>query len=372
MQHLDPGLGQRDRAGRHRGLGRGDVRARAERAGVAVAAGPVGTAEAGVAEPGEGAEQDEVEAQEEDEPGTPAGAAPARRRERGARTRRAAPARAACRRQHAEQRREVERRGRMRPARALIARPGPSLRTRAAACRCRASARRIGVDRDAHHPVAARIDEVEVVLERVARRRREPCGQGARGVRRTVVGAKCRARRRSRDRASVSRRGARVVDQPELVDTILLGAERLVQLALQPEVALAARVAGAAGDDDDEPLAAQRRAARPPRLARSASGSAPASAAAARSARCSWCAPGPQHEVGEVRGDHRRRADQQHGDHQPAAALGAAQRAASLVDGSEWTLKLTSSAESGLGGADESMPDIEEGDAAAMANHWKA
>src|SRR6185436_14535606 len=37
--------------------------------------------------------------------------------------------------------------------------------------------------------------------------------------------------------------------------------------------------------------------------------------------------------------------------------------AASFVDGSEWTLKLTSSAESGLGGADESMPDIEEGDA---------
>src|SRR5947209_6040202 len=35
---------------------------------------------------------------------------------------------------------------------------------------------------------------------------------------------------------------------------------------------------------------------------------------------------------------------------------------ASRVDGSEWTLKLTSSAESGLAGADESMPDIEEGD----------
>src|SRR5436190_14951992 len=36
--------------------------------------------------------------------------------------------------------------------------------------------------------------------------------------------------------------------------------------------------------------------------------------------------------------------------------------AASFVDGSEWTLKLTSSAESGLAGADESMPDIEEGE----------
>ena len=31
-----------------------------------------------------------------------------------------------------------------------------------------------------------------------------------------------------------------------------------MQLALQPEMALAARIAGAAGDDDDEPLAAQR------------------------------------------------------------------------------------------------------------------
>ncbi len=67
MRHLDPGLGHGHRAGRDRRFGRSDRRARAERRRVAVAAGPVGAAEARVAEAGEGAEQDQVEAQHEDE-----------------------------------------------------------------------------------------------------------------------------------------------------------------------------------------------------------------------------------------------------------------------------------------------------------------
>ena len=65
MRHLDPGLAVRDGAGGHLGLGPGDVLARADRAGVPVAARPVGAAEPRVAETGEGAEQHQVEAEEE-------------------------------------------------------------------------------------------------------------------------------------------------------------------------------------------------------------------------------------------------------------------------------------------------------------------
>jgi hypothetical protein len=67
MRHLDPGLGNGHCTARYRGFGGSDRRARAERRRVAVAAGPVGTAETRVAQAGEGAEQDQVEAQHEDE-----------------------------------------------------------------------------------------------------------------------------------------------------------------------------------------------------------------------------------------------------------------------------------------------------------------
>ena len=63
VDHLDPGLAMGDRAGGHRGLGLGDLGMCAQRAGAAVAAGPVRAAQAGVAQPGEGAEQHQIEGQ---------------------------------------------------------------------------------------------------------------------------------------------------------------------------------------------------------------------------------------------------------------------------------------------------------------------
>jgi hypothetical protein len=73
----------------------------------------------------------------------------------------------------------------------------------------------------AHHPVAARIDEVEMVLERLARRRREPLAQGraigAQDARRLEDAARVGGRGDRGERLA-PRRGA-VVDQPELVDT---------------------------------------------------------------------------------------------------------------------------------------------------------
>ncbi len=65
VDHFDPGLAVRDRAARLRALRRRDLLARAERAGAAVAAGPVGTTQARIGEPREGAEQHQVEGQEQ-------------------------------------------------------------------------------------------------------------------------------------------------------------------------------------------------------------------------------------------------------------------------------------------------------------------
>ena len=132
VRHLDPRLPVRDRAGGQRGLGPLDVRARAEGTGVAVAARPVGTAEARVAEPGEGAEQDQVEGEEEHEQRE--GAQPRRRRgtaptrpEPGERRQREREAE----RGDAEERREVVARGRVvhRPARSQPAEARSSLST---------------------------------------------------------------------------------------------------------------------------------------------------------------------------------------------------------------------------------------------------
>ena len=132
VRHLDPRLPVRDRAGGQRRLGPLDVRARAEGTGVAVAARPVGTAEARVAEPGEGAEQDQVEGEEEHEQRE--GAQPRRRRgtaptrpEPGERRQREREAE----RGDAEERREVVARGRVvhRPARSQPAEARSSLST---------------------------------------------------------------------------------------------------------------------------------------------------------------------------------------------------------------------------------------------------
>ena len=153
-------------------------------------------------------------------------------------------------------------------------RPARSQPAEARSSVSRSRFRRAGsaIDRHAHHPVAQRIDDVEMILERLARApARASAPSAARSTRSTVVGATRRARRRRAIAASVSRRGAASSSISQSLSTRSFSrAERLVQLALQPEVMLAARVAGAAGDDDEQPLAAQTRAAPPACRRRSA------------------------------------------------------------------------------------------------------
>ena len=67
MRHLDPGLCVRHCTRRHRRFSQSDGFARAGRTRVAVAARPIGTAEAGIAEPREGADENQVEAEKERE-----------------------------------------------------------------------------------------------------------------------------------------------------------------------------------------------------------------------------------------------------------------------------------------------------------------
>jgi len=69
MDHLHPGLAMGDRAGGHDALGRLDLAVGAQGAELAVAAGPVGAAQAGIGEPGEGAENDQIEGQEQGQQG---------------------------------------------------------------------------------------------------------------------------------------------------------------------------------------------------------------------------------------------------------------------------------------------------------------
>jgi hypothetical protein len=69
VHHFDPGLAVRHGASRLRGLRHCDLVARADGAGIAVAAGPVGTAETRVGQAREGAEEREVEGQEQREHG---------------------------------------------------------------------------------------------------------------------------------------------------------------------------------------------------------------------------------------------------------------------------------------------------------------
>ena len=64
MDHLDPGLGQRDRPEGHGLRGLVDVAHRAQRRGLAVAAGPVRAAQSGIGQAHEGAEHDQVQRQE--------------------------------------------------------------------------------------------------------------------------------------------------------------------------------------------------------------------------------------------------------------------------------------------------------------------
>ena len=65
VDHLHPGLAVRHRPGGHGFLRRRNVCARAHRAGAAVAARPVGAAQAGIRQPGESAEQHQIKSQEQ-------------------------------------------------------------------------------------------------------------------------------------------------------------------------------------------------------------------------------------------------------------------------------------------------------------------
>ena len=77
VNHLNPGFAVRDWAGGHGALGLSDVGMCSQRAGLPIAARPVGAAQSGVGEPGERAEQDQVEGQEQRQQGQGA-QAPAR------------------------------------------------------------------------------------------------------------------------------------------------------------------------------------------------------------------------------------------------------------------------------------------------------
>ena len=325
MQHLDPRLGRRDGAGRQRGLGGGDVRARADRAGMAVAPRPVGTAEPGIAEPGEGAEQDEVEGQHENEPGERLQA------ERGARRRAGAARTTPAERARARRRRRERRaaaRGRPRRWRSSAG-TIPAGRRAQQLVEVALQARRIGIDRDAHHPVAARIDDVEMVLERAPRCRREPGGE------RLAASAQDGGRREGR--ARVARRGDRGQGLRREAPRRRRSARpcRPAPCRRRAPRAAAAAARGGARSADRRRAPATTTTSHWPRSDDGATDAPPRSASGNavghRPRRLDQLAVvrprlRAQHEVREIRGDHRRGADEQHDEHEAAAALGAAQR----------------------------------------------
>ena len=69
VNHLDPGFAVRDRAARQNGLGLGNLLGGPQRAGAAVAAWPVGAAQARVCQARESTKQDEVKCQKQGEGG---------------------------------------------------------------------------------------------------------------------------------------------------------------------------------------------------------------------------------------------------------------------------------------------------------------
>ena len=116
--------------------------------------------------------------------------------------------------------------------------------------------RRVGRGRHAHHPLAHRVDDVQVILERVARRGFQPrLDHGARQPQRGH-------RRRSRQRlAQLGLQRGLVGDQPDLVDAVAIAAQHLAQLALQEQALLAGRVASRRADHHQQPLPLQACAA---------------------------------------------------------------------------------------------------------------
>ena len=187
--------------------------ARADRAGVAVAAGPVGAAQARIGQPGEGAEQHEVEGQEQRQH---------RQRLQPARRRRAAPR---CARQtHASGPSASSTPAaisQMRPARGRragsavhvvtrrVSGPArPRRRRRAAGARGRAwpwprpaaSMPR----REAHHPVAHGIDQVQMLGQRMAGGRRQPLRELLAGGTRSTRGRRQRRRQARRGTGAAS------------------------------------------------------------------------------------------------------------------------------------------------------------------------
>jgi hypothetical protein len=119
--------------------------------------------------------------------------------------------------------------------------------------------------------------------------------------------------------------------QPDAVQAVFFLAQRFTQLALEIQVLLALRVAGAAGHADQQPLVFQRRQR--------------AGAAVERAGRQRRQRPlridqlakvaaafRADHVVGEVRREHGRGAHQQHGQHFPAAGDSAGRARAGLVE----------------------------------------
>ena len=150
-----------------------------------------------------------------------------------------------------------------------------------------------------------------MVGQRVSRRGRKPAGQ--RVARHAQHGDGLALRDGPRQ---LGTQRAVVGDEPDLVDAVALGAQRLAQLALQEQPLLARGIAGGVGDGHDEPLAAQHVGLHGPALERGqrecgrqvARGRDELPVVGAAALRA-------QHVVGEVRRDDRRCAhhhQQQH------------------------------------------------------------
>ena len=172
----------------------------------------------------------------------------------------ARPRPAARARQHADAH-QPERRARGRRARLVLMhvarpqRPGSSQEAEARSRRSRsrlalAGAGGVHARGETHHPVAQRVDHVEVSASAWPAAGRSQCASAASGTRSTVAPCSPLAQPLGHRRV--------VGHQPDPVEPVLLAAQALAQLALQVEVLLAQRVAGAAGHAHQQPLALER------------------------------------------------------------------------------------------------------------------
>ena len=244
-------------------------------------------------------------------------------------------------------------------------RPGRSQddEARSSRSRSRLSLRRVGIGRHAHHPLAHRVDQVEVVFERMAGLGLQPARPARRAARAAPAAT---GRHRARRAASAARFGASSVTSQSLS----------MRSRSRPSISRSWRCryrrfsqAGVAGGRAQRPAAATgpRSDAASTGLPSSVrSGSAGRLRVGRISAAVVAARLRAQHEVAEVGRHHRRGADQQHQQHLDAAdarapRVGAAARARA----SSAPSAPTASARAAASRAEELEPDIKTGDEGA-------